>query len=519
MLGGERPRGVGLDFSALNQSLRMVVAIWGRLFLWLAVIAGSLLIVVMVVLIMNFGDRRAAETQRADRVEAAPTYHPTEVGVARLPAETHFLRAHEFTGRLVPKRETRLGFELGGQIREVLVEVGQPVEEGQVLAVLDTQLLQSQATQLGFQRERALALLAELEAGPRPTTIRAAEAELAAVTAEAGNATNLRVRQAELVAQGAVSQQEFDTVAATEQAILKRQVAAEQRLAELREGSRPEQIAAQRALVQALLSEQALVTLQIQKSSLRAPYAGVVTRQQADVGQVLAAGQPIFDLVQGDWLEAHIGVTAAVAACLLPDHAYTLRVDHDALEATLLRIVPIVDTPTQTMTAIFSVDPQAATEAGVWIPGRLVRLPWKSPMAMPGVWVPNDALARGRRGLWCVYTLDLPADQSELPPAGAAAVCQQQVEILYSSQHWSYVRGTLSAEAWVVVQGASRLLDGQWVQPAALALQRPTPWGESETESPAGEPPRWQPAALPRSQPDRSTVPAVEAPPTLSETG
>jgi multidrug efflux pump subunit AcrA (membrane-fusion protein) len=471
----------------------MTVSIWGRLFVWVAVLAGSLLIVVIVALIIQFGRRGSTETGSAvpgqDEVAAvgagpaaglvgAVTYHPAEVAVQRLAAETHYQQWLEFPGRVRPKRSTRLGFELGGPLLEPRVEIGQAVAAGQVLAEVDTRLLREQGRQLEFQVARAAAMLAELTAGPRATTIRAAEAEVAALAAEAESATNRRVRQAELVRQGAVSEQEFDTVLTAEQAILKRLIAAEQRLAELQEGSRPEQIAAQQALVSALQSEQASLKLQIEKGTLVAPFAGAVVKQYAATGQVLGPGQALFDLVETAALEAHIGVSPEVAAQMKLGQTYTLWTDQRSSAAGLERIVPIVDPQTQTVTAIFGLQP-GEDELDLWMPGRLVRLRWRAEVAEAGYWVPNDALVRGRRGLWAVYelaeepqvasrTTDVGAAEIEEPLGRVWSIRQQQVEVLHAEQQRSYVRGTLTPQAWVVVAGGDRLLDGQRVAPTQV---------------------------------------------------
>ena len=476
----------------------MTGSIWGRLFVWVAVLSGSLLMVVIGALIFQFGRRGATEPgaavpSRDEGLSVATaaeggavgrgTYHAAEVGVQRLSPETHYRQWLDFPGRVRPKRSTRLGFELGGPLLEPRVEIGQAVAAGEVLAEVDTRLLREQQRQLQFQVARAEAVLAELQAGPRATTIRAAEAEVAALAAEAESATNRRERQAELVRQGAVSEQEFETVLATEQAILKRLLAAEQRLAELQEGSRPEQIAAQQALVSALESELAGLALQIDKGTLVAPFAGSVIKQYAATGQVLGPGQAVFDLVETAALEAHVGVSPTVAAQMKLGQTYSLWADKQSLEGCLERIVPLVDPQTQTMTVIFRL-PLPEGESTVWIPGRLVRLLWRVEVAEAGYWVPNDALVRGRRGLWAVYELvpesgaapgspmvrETAAESSdEASPLGRVwAIHQQQVEVLHAEQQRSYVRGTLTPGAWVVVAGADRLLEGQRVAPTRV---------------------------------------------------
>jgi len=95
--------------------------------------------------------------------------------------------------------------EMGGQLKEVLASEGDEVQEGQVLARLDSVLLDAQIRQAQARVRAAEAALALVKAGPRPEEIRQAEAavEQARAAAEAArqaweNAVALRDNQQEL---------------------------------------------------------------------------------------------------------------------------------------------------------------------------------------------------------------------------------------------------------------------------------------------------------------------------------
>lgn len=491
----------------------MAVSIWGRVFVGLGVIAGILLVVGIIALILNFGARPKTEPAAgesltvSERVDApvepslevgTAAYHPTEVAVAPLVQSSYYPRRVEFQGRLHPRRESRLGFEVAGLVQDVWAEVGQAVEQGQPLASLDTQLLEAQKSELLAQERRAAATLNELEAGSRLTTRRAAAAELAAVDAEWGRARQRRERDQELYDRGAISQQEWEAVVSAEEALRQQRTAAEQRLLELEEGPRQEQIAAQQALVEALASQRRAIELQLEKTTLRAPYDGVLVEQYVDQGHVVMAGQMAFDLVQATELEARIGVPPAVADQLVIGQRYRLSVGENrgesgqsqrSLDAELCRKVPLVDPATQTVEMIFRVVPTEA-EAGAWVPGRLTTLTWEAAVPTPGYWVPNDALVRGRRGLWSVYEFqgelpdpskfidsNLPGVREGSTGSGGSLASEgmpgtpylgtirtHQIEVLYSQRSASYVRGTLPPAGWVIVEGAHRLIEGQAVQ-------------------------------------------------------
>ncbi|RMF11472.1 MAG: biotin/lipoyl-binding protein, partial [Alphaproteobacteria bacterium] len=90
----------------------------------------------------------------------------------------------EFVGRVEARRESRVGFELGGLVTAVLAEEGDHLEPGQIIARLDTARLKAQRKQLFGRR-------AELRAN----------IELARAT---------RIRQEQLAQKGHSSQQRYD---------------------------------------------------------------------------------------------------------------------------------------------------------------------------------------------------------------------------------------------------------------------------------------------------------------------
>jgi HlyD family secretion protein len=88
------------------------------------------------------------------------------------------------SGNVEPLAEADLVFDVSGQVAEVLVEVGDRVEAGDVLAQLDTAVLVLQMQQAEAALASAEAKRAQLLAGPRPEEIAAAEANVRAAEAQ-----------------------------------------------------------------------------------------------------------------------------------------------------------------------------------------------------------------------------------------------------------------------------------------------------------------------------------------------
>ncbi len=154
--------------------------------------------------------------------------------------------AHEYAGDIRAQTENRLAFQVSGKLARRLVDVGQAVKAGQVLAELDAQ-------------DYALALQS------------AAAQQQAAQTQRDLAAADLK-RFRELQQQGFVSGAEI-----------------ERREAGLRAAD---------ATLQQARSQVALQGNQNRYAVLRAPAAGVVLAVDAEPGQVLAAGTPVLRLAQ-----------------------------------------------------------------------------------------------------------------------------------------------------------------------------------------------------------------------------
>ena len=105
------------------------------------------------------------------------------------------------SGTLVPASEMALGFRSGGVLAEVLVEVGDNVEAGQVLARLDDAEAQSQVDQAKISLRQAELNLAELAQEVDPAGLASAQASLASAKAELTKLTSPPADQDLLAAQ------------------------------------------------------------------------------------------------------------------------------------------------------------------------------------------------------------------------------------------------------------------------------------------------------------------------------
>ena len=363
-----------------------------------------------------------------------------------------------YTGEIASLRASELGFERSGQLVEVLVSEGDVVEAGTPLARLDIRNLQTQRQQLLAERARANAQLMELEAGARSEDIAAAAAAVRNLEEQLRLQEVQRTRRELLYAQGAISREELDEFSFGAGALQARLDQSRSQLEELQNGTRPEQIMAQQALVRQLDASIADLDVTIAKSTLQATFEGVVATKQVDEGTVVGAGQSVIRLLESATPEARVGMPIDAIEQLSIGDEKTVYLGDRPYAATVSSILPEVNAQTRTQTAVLALESAAASQANS---GQTVRVSLEETIPTEGMWLPTEALTQGIRGLWTCYVL-VPDDNAA---DGQYTVQPQSVEIIYQDSDRVLVRGTLQPDDRVVANGSHRLVPGQLVTP------------------------------------------------------
>ena len=305
-----------------------------------------------------------------------------------------------FAGIVAPRRESAVGFERGGRIDAITVDVGDRVEAGQLLARLDMRALDAQ--------------------------IAAADAQTAEAAAQTALAEETQERQAQLLERGHISQQRYD---------------------ELRTSTR-----AARARQDAAAAEADALRVQRDLSVVNAPFSGVVMARHADEGAIAQPGRAVLEIVEADALEIRVGLPQSVAAGLVPGETAHFIADGRPVEAVFRASTGVVDRQTRTVTALFDLPPQTLDAAA----GQVVRLTVATPIEASGFWVPTSALAQGQRGLWSVYVLEPGED-------GVDRLQSRAVEAVRIEADRVFVRGAVADGEWVLASGVQRITPGQRV--------------------------------------------------------
>lgn len=304
-----------------------------------------------------------------------------------------------YSGEIRARHESDLAFRVSGKIVARPVEVGTRVERGKTLARLDPADLQLNA--------------------------QAAKAQLAAAESDLSLAQSEQVRYAALLERKLIAQAVYDAKATVYQAAK-----------------------AKRDQVKAQL---AVIDNQADYTTLTADQAGVVTAVLAEVGQVVAAGQPVFKLARLDEPEIVINVPEGQVAALRQAQAMTVTLwakPDVRLPAQLRELAPAADAATRTYTARIRL---LATDPAVRL-GMTAQVSVQPTAADGGLVAPLTALVEQGAGpaIWVV------AD-------GKAQ--RRPVEIGQYREDGVVLAGGVQAGELVVTVGAHKLVAGQSVRP------------------------------------------------------
>lgn len=237
----------------------------------------------------------------------------------------------------VDLRQIALPFNNSERIADVLVQEGERVRRGQVLARLDTRRLEPQVAQAEAQVAAQQQVVERLRKGSRPEEIAQARAHVESAQADAVNARLQYARAKALGERPAgriVSQQEVDSAKAALDVAEAKLVVTQKVLALAVAGPRQEEVAEAEARLRAAEAQLELLRQQLADTQLVAPVDAVVRTRLMEPGEMASPQKPVFSLAITDpkWVRAYVsepdlgkvqpGMAASVMADSFPDRRF-----------------------------------------------------------------------------------------------------------------------------------------------------------------------------------------------------
>ncbi|HXP86660.1 MAG TPA: efflux RND transporter periplasmic adaptor subunit [Bryobacteraceae bacterium] len=274
----------------------------------------------------------------------------------------------ELPGSIQAITEAPILARADGYIKRRMVDIGDRVSAGQVVAEIEAPELDQQVLQAKAAAQQAEAALDQAQAN-RDQGV--ANMNLARVTAS---------RWKDLAAQGVVSQQDNDTY----QAQYLAQTANVQALEKA--------IAAQRANIAAAEANVKRLEQMQSYTAVRAPFDGVITLRNVDSGALVTTGSTLlYRIAQTSTLRAYVNVPQSNAASVHAGQPARLTVStfpSRSFAGTVARTANALDPNSRTL--LVEVDVPNAD--GVLLPGMYAQVDFNSSRATAPMLVPADTL-------------------------------------------------------------------------------------------------------------------------------
>lgn len=423
------------------------------------------------------------------------------------------------TGHLEAFDKAEINARLTGQIAQVLVREGDPVQAGQPVLMMQSTDLRARVQQAATAVEAARARLRQARAGHGLTGtqvdlevrrvaqgIPQAEANLHKAEAELADARKDFERQKGLFNEGAVPQIRIDQAELRYNVALRNTEAARSAVKAAREtlemaraNVRQTEVSSADAAAAAAAVQQAQAALEGAQTDLndavvRSPITGVVVKRLIEPGMTTSAmaGRPLLIVADNRALELSAPLDEKYSR--LVHRGTTVQVETRVLDqpvpGTVVEMVPAADPSTHTVRVRIRINnPSSALIGGAFATATLVA------DTHEGVLVPRDAVQR-RGGEGFVFVDD----------GGVAR--RHDVTVAYESPRQAVVTKGIKAGVSVITLGAAGLEDGQKVH-----VGQPAPAASGATASPAGSVPTGSSPAPVASSPVPTPAASSAAPP------
>ena len=301
---------------------------------------------------------------------------PRQVKTAAV-AETPFGEMVTANGTLAAYDQTTVSVKVPGRIRAISVDLGTVVSRGQVIAQLDNTDYQLRVQQSEASLAQARARLGLAPDGTddrvdpeKTSTVRQARAVL-------DEARYNRDRAARLVEQGVIAKAEFDAANAAF------------KVAEGRYQDGYEEIRNRQGVLAERRSELALARQQLKDTAIIAPLDGIVQQKVASVGEYLAAGAPLVNIVRMDPLRLRAEIPERESQTIRTGQDVRVTVEGDPIVylGKIKRLSPVI--AEQNRVLIVEAD---VRNNGQLRPGSFARAEIVTNDAKMALTVPNNAI-------------------------------------------------------------------------------------------------------------------------------
>lgn len=213
----------------------------------------------------------------------------------------------KLTGNIEAEDDVKVTSKIPGRVAEITKEIGDVVQKGEPIVLLETNELQNQLAQAEAALAMAEANLRANEDAALPQKLEQVRAALEQAEANYVNAKADYDRMKALYEEDAISKQVFDGMTLKYQVAKTQYETAQEQFRLTKEGL-PKNVEALKAQVKQARSAVDLINTNLENSIIKSPVTGIISAKYVNSGEVIGAGTPMMSVVNIDKVKLVIDV-------------------------------------------------------------------------------------------------------------------------------------------------------------------------------------------------------------------
>ncbi|MGA8595863.1 MAG: efflux RND transporter periplasmic adaptor subunit [Bryobacteraceae bacterium] len=297
------------------------------------------------VLLFAVACSKSKDAEGAASDENAPAA-PVQVAVAERTAIHSYITAEAV---LYPLKQANVVPKISAPVARFLVQRGDHVREGQLLAILEDRDLVAAANESKQLYEQAQAAYKTTTAATMPNDLTKARTDVESARQALDAAQRVYENRKALLAQGALAQKLVDDAKVALVQAQSQFLTAQQNLKSLERVGQAEQLKNAQAQMEAAKAHYDGAAAQASYAEVRSPMTGVISDRPLNVGEMASAGSALFSIVDLSRVVARASVPVQQAALIRVGRPATISGGAVELKGKVIVVSPAVDPSTTTV--------------------------------------------------------------------------------------------------------------------------------------------------------------------------
>ena len=348
-------------------------------------------------------------------------------------------------GLLYPIHQSGITPKISAPVREFLVNRGDHVRAGQVVAVLENRDLSAAVGEAKSMYEQAQTSYQNVTAGSLPMDINKAQSDVAAAKEALNAAKKVYESRLDLYKQGALARRLVDEANVAYAQAQSQYAQATKQLQTLMSVGRKAQTQSAQDQLDAAKARYEAAEAQLSYSEIRSPVSGLVADRPLYPGEMASSGSPLMTVMDLSSVIAKVNVAQRDAALLRLGMKAVIRTAEGQTEAKVTVISPAVNANSTTV-EVWAEGPNPGEKLK---PGGAARVEIYAGTVKDALLVPATALLATHEG-----------DMSVMVAGEDNAAHERKVEVGIRNEEQAQILSGLKAGEKVIVAGGIGLDDG-----------------------------------------------------------